>query len=272
MVLVLTLAVAGLANAGIWDAKPFMKWTWCEAARVLDASPWVSELETRCGPPRRYWGQVASFLNPLTLPGVQKYRNQDTPILQERISARLLTARPVREAYLRLLSLAPVQTGGVSLAQLRQECSPDSDQLRLDSFVSANPDDLRVRGSDAYIILSITETQRSYLYNPNINIIGVVEFLNREAHPDGFGNLELAALQPVTCLSTRTKSVRLVRYERPGPDNLGAKFYFPRFLPDGNPFVTSEDKELQFESVIDKITITATFDLKRLQWQGRLEF
>ena len=267
------LALAAIAHANIWDVKPFLQWTWIDAARILDSSPWVSPLDVSFGASKGPWLQVAGFLDPRTVPGVQKYRNEGPFAYPNRYSARLLTAKPVRDAYLRFISLRPGQTGGVSLAELQRECSPESERLRLDKFLASNPDDIRIKGSDTYIILSITEFERSYMYDRNINIIGVTEFFKSEGHPGAFRNLEFSTLKPVTFLSTKTgKRVGLARYEEPGPDDLGAKFYFPRALPDGRPFMTPEDKEVRFESRIDDIYLAARFEAKKLLWQGRLEY
>jgi hypothetical protein len=41
------------------------------------------------------------------------------------------------------------------------------------------------------------------------------------------------------------------RYDAPGLDQLGAKFYFSKILPDGSALVGPGDKELRFESRIE---------------------
>ena len=105
-------------------------------------------------------------------------------------------------------------------------------------------------------------------------------------------NLQTTNLAANTFLSTKTgKRVYLFRYEPPGKDGLGAKFFFPRKLADGSPFVTLEDKELRFET---KLTlrhlslarnegqglprevsrtdrIWAQFRLKKMVFDGKLE-
>ena len=90
-------------------------------------------------------------------------------------------------------------------------------------------------------------------------------------------------LSAITSLATRAgKRVYRARYEPPGPDGLGAKFYFPRKLPDGSPFVVLRDKEVCFETQIqlsgivpsrisrtDKVS--ACFKLQKMVFEGKLE-
>ena len=128
----------------------------------------------------------------------------------------------------------------------------------------------------------------------------IVVGLTLSSEPPGASSLNgyMAALlkltTPVlasnTTLATNTgKRVFLSRYDPPGKDGLGAKYYFPRNLPDGEPLVTSADKEIRFETMITLIegyTITGEklgvensredrvwmqFDLRKMIFQGKLE-
>ncbi|MFH1572599.1 MAG: hypothetical protein ABIG68_01370 [Acidobacteriota bacterium] len=93
-----------------------------------------------------------------------------------------------------------------------------------------------------------------------------------------------------TFLATKTgKRVYLTRYEPPGQDGMGAKFYFPRTMEDGTPFVGIEDREIRFETQISLIEtgnfsgtpgadenvrderIWMQFDLRKMTFDGKLE-
>ena len=79
-------------------------------------------------------------------------------------------------------------------------------------------------------------------------------------------------LQSHTFLASgRDGRVSAVHYEPPHSDWLGAKFYFPRYLPGGTPLITAKDKELKFETRIGGRKIKAKFDLRKLQYKGTLE-
>ena len=85
-------------------------------------------------------------------------------------------------------------------------------------------------------------------------------------------DLQLSDLMDNTFLSTGgNRKVRIVKYERPSSDGLGAKFYFPRRLSSGKEWVNPQDKELRFTTRIRGKTITAKFDLMKLKLNGRLE-
>ncbi len=92
-----------------------------------------------------------------------------------------------------------------------------------------------------------------------------------------------------TSLTTDTgKGVFLVRYDPPGQDDLWAKYYFPRNLPDGNPLLSQRDKEIRFETSITLLEdaqpafqsgsasqrtdrIWMQFNLRKMIFEGRLE-
>jgi hypothetical protein len=102
--------------------------------------------------------------------------------------------------------------------------------------------------------------------------------------------LSTPSLASTTFLATKTgKRVYLTRYDPPGKDGLGAKFYFPRTTEDGRPFVTAEDREVRFETMISLIEsgsfsgtpgevenerterIWMQFDLRKMIFDGKLE-
>jgi hypothetical protein len=61
--------------------------------------------------------------------------------------------------------------------------------------------------------------------------------------------MSLADLKQNTFLTTSSgRKVEIRDYIPPTPDGTGAKFIFPRRLPDGSPLVTPEDDELVFQT------------------------
>lgn len=128
----------------------------------------------------------------------------------------------------------------------------------------------------------------------------IVVALTLSSQPSGTSSLNgyLSALLKLatsnlasnTFLATGTgRKVFLSRYDPPGQDGLGAKYYFPRKLPDGTSLVAPADKEIRFETMItlnEGATLTGNelgveleredriwvqFDLRKMVFEGKLE-
>ena len=235
-----------------WDDRPYMQWSGNEVMLILTDSPWARQ--SIANP----HGDVYQF--------------------------DLLTARPVREAFLRSLSLKPEKS--VDVGELEKngnaansdkgmivtipdypEGSPgqEREQRRLKEFIASNPSNVLVKGDEEYIIVSLTlriQGNRSWFW----------------IFTDANHSTELVAIDPselkaVTRLETDTgKTVALFRYERPGMDNLGAKFFFKRQLADGSPLVTTKDRELRFKTHLDGREVKVKFDLRKMMYKEKLEF
>jgi hypothetical protein len=198
---------------------------------------------------------------------------------------RLLTARPMREAYLGVIDRGPeFEMQIFTDLPLRKDISLENlnKESRLEKFMKENPQDIRLKGNDEYIVFTMTEAWRPYstdVYSPagragqtQSTNIEIWKSWRERTRPDQLASLELSDLVKATLLSTKNgEKTPLVRYEQPAGDNLGAKFYFPRLLPDGHPFVTLKDEELRFETRVGGKKIVAKFDLKKLIYQGKLE-
>jgi hypothetical protein len=141
------------------------------------------------------------------------------------------------------------------------------------------------------------ELMQKYVDQPNEQNIVVAMVLSSE--PPGASSLNgyISALMKLrttdlthnTSLTTNSGGkVFLVRYDPPGRDSLGAKFYFPRNKEDGTPLVSPGDKELRFETSITLLEdaqpafqtgsasqrtdpVWMQFDLKKMIFEGRLE-
>jgi hypothetical protein len=141
------------------------------------------------------------------------------------------------------------------------------------------------------------EQLEKYINEPNNQ--SIVLAMTMSSDPPGASSLSgyNAALMKLrttdltsnTSLTTDTgRKVYLVRYDPPGPEGLGAKFYFPRNLPDGSALVAKEDKQIRFETALtllenqqpafqteyesqrtDKIYLQ--FDLRKMVFEGKLE-
>ncbi len=264
------LIFPSILMAQVWrDRKPFIQWSAKEVDEVLNRSPWVALAPA---------GFSAIGDNPVPL----RYR------------ICLLTAEPVREAWLRRLSMPvdiqsrPDTEVTISAPELMSK-GADLYQGRLDKFMATHPGDLRVTRDKDHFVLSISHMiLMPLVQNPSlprgVSIKGPITIGGQRRsgsprngrweneYPDELMPLTLSDLEKLTFLAiNEARKLHLVRYDPPGLDGLGAKFYFPRTLPDGSPFVQPGDKELRFETRIDGGRIKVKFDLRKMMYKGKLE-
>ena len=186
--------------------------------------------------------------------------------MQNHFRMRFLTAMPVRMAIARSLMLK------------HPEKMTPGRLAGLDRFVR-QPDDLNI-----IVLMTLSSTPA-----------GSVSM--RDYWTSLLG-LRTSNLTSNTFLATNSgRKVYLNRYEPPGKDGLGAKFFFPRFLDDGTPLVTPQDKEIRFETTLENVRqrfgegnveglpdfgegpnlttrqdrIWVVFKVRKMSFQGRLE-
>jgi len=244
----IALGCLTLMAKDVWEAKSdFMLWTKAEVQKVLHDSPWVSR--SSAGFMTISAIEPTHSRNAIPVRPTIDEMMRDPGRRAEAASPRqpiyyricLLTAKPIREALLRQLTFPP-------------------------NIVN----DIRVKGDDSHIIISLSiamvipQYQRSEDQDESI--------WWEDSRPARLIALSSSFLAPDTSLSTKTgKKMPFVRYEPPGQDDLGAKFYFSRKLPDGSPRVTMDDKELRFETRIEGKRVRAKFNLKKLAYRDRLQ-
>jgi hypothetical protein len=165
-------------------------------------------------------------------------RVSDVPIVNFRM--RLLTARPVREAIVRMLAIRRKEEPGTPVSAALQK------------FIDSNSSDQIILAvvCDAPKVTTSFQKARSLLQN-----------------------LTTAELKPNTFLHVKGgPSVPLEEYQPPRPDGLGARFIFPRAIA-GKPVITAENGEVRFYSELgDKFTLNRKFRVKEMIYQGKLEY
>jgi len=279
----IALGCLTLMAKDVWEAKSdFMLWTKAEVQKVLHDSPWVSR--SSAGFMTISAIEPTHSRNAIPVRPTIDEMMRDPGRRAEAASPRqpiyyricLLTAKPIREALLRQLTFPPnivksrsSQTT-VHVDEIRDIMVAQAEQARLRSIRESYPDDIRVKGDDSHIIISLSiamvipQYQRSEDQDESI--------WWEDSRPARLIALSSSFLAPDTSLSTKTgKKMPFVRYEPPGQDDLGAKFYFSRKLPDGSPRVTMDDKELRFETRIEGKRVRAKFNLKKLAYRDRLQ-
>lgn len=151
------------------------------------------------------------------------------------VHIRFLTAKPVRLALVRKLILSS---------------NGDLDASRFENFIQQpNPDRI-------IVTLSLGSKDPQQLN----------EALSQ------LKNSNLSAFANNTFLQTKSgKKVFINRFEPPDERGLGARLYFPRRLPDGQPLATVDDGQILFQTEGLREEIRQWFKLRPMVFEGQLE-
>ncbi len=241
LTLLMLLLAMVISAFGSQKIKPWTEWTVRDAQKVLDDSPWgKTQVDT---------DTTQMTFSPATrdITG-QGAINQATSVS---IHVYLLSAKPIRLAFLRQLQLTPSHTP----EQLSQ----------MQAFVD--------RKFDQSIVMAVTYGGTDGRYTA-----ALFQSLNTAI---------TATLKNTTFLETKGgKRNFLQEYEPPLKDGL-AKFIFARNV-DGQPFIDAKSGQLRFYSELPKlsgnnqpsnnrkdssatITINITFKVADLMYEGVLE-
>lgn len=149
---------------------------------------------------------------------------------------RLLTAKPIRAAFVRKVELqgAPPE----KVAQLRPFVDRDFGDYIVVTITMDGNDPKRMGPASQELINAVAEVLKNTTY------------LERK---DG-------------------KRVALTDYRAPVQDGLGAKFVFPRTL-DGKPFIEADSGEMRFCTEVGKaVKVNKRFKVSEMMYDGKLEY
>ncbi len=237
------LFVAGAVSAQK-PLKPWGEWSQKDAQKILDDSAWGrTQTETDAS---------QMFYSPTTAPGVNGARgtsndssrlsqgatNQAVPL---NFRVRFFTARPIRQAFARLIALKQ--------ATMTKELT-----AQLTAWSDAHTDDFII------VAVSFDSTDQRYS-GPVMQALGS-------------GTAE--TVKNTTYLERKDgKRVFASDYQAPGADGAGAKFVFARTLA-GQPFLNAESGEVRFYSEFPlakpPIKIDMRFKVADMVFDGKLEY
>jgi hypothetical protein len=224
--LVLALPLVVSAQVG---KKPYTEWSDREALKVLNESP---------------WGQSYSLTDMSKMfsagpRGVNPRQTEEANLRQVNFRIRFLSARPIREAFVRT----------IELKQKGQLPKQFADQLK--AFV--------------------TNEFRDY-------IVVVVDFDSAATTGEYeqvralFNNRTSADLKNNTYLQVGGKRVFLDEYQSPKSDGLGARLVFPR-LVEGKPWITEASDDIHFYCELSTTyKLETRHKIKDMIYQGKLEY
>jgi hypothetical protein len=221
-----------LSLSAQWSKKPYTEWSEKEAMKLLNDSPW--------GQTHTFTDMSKSFsTGPGSNPTARTTPSADASVRNVHLRVRFLSARPVREAFARMIEL--------------NQKSKISEQFaaQLKAFVALGFNDYVVVTLDCDSAESKAELQQ------------VQALLN---------NRTTADLKNNTYLQSGVQRVFLEEYQTPKSDGLGARLVFPR-LVDGKPWLTTENVDIHFYSELSSTyKVDTRYKVKDMIYQGKLEY
>lgn len=224
------------------QTKPWGEWSQKDAQKILDDSPWgQTQIETDTS---------QMFFSPTSDPNRSRSTSNDSSRLSQgatnqavnlNFRIRFLTAKPIRQALVRL-------------TELKQKDLPKDAIERLNAFASMR--------SDQWVIVAVAFDSTDQRYSGPVM--------------QAFGSVTTDLVKNDTYLERKDgKRVYLNEYVAPGKDGLGARFIFPRLL-DGQPFLTPEAGEVRFHSEFSagsrSLKLDRRFKTANMVYNGELEY
>lgn len=227
LIVFLLMAFVGSASAQ-WDKKPYSEWSEKDATKILNDSS---------------WGQTQTFTDTSNMSNTNRTTSNQTlisDVVQVNFRIRFLSAKPIRQAFTRIIELQ--QKGKVSEQLAKQ----------LSGLANADFPD--------YAIVSVlcdSPSQSNKLQQANAALF---KFITAE-------------LKPNTYLQAKGgERIFLQEYQPPRNDGLGARFIFPRMV-DGKPILTPESGEILFHSELPNlIVLNMRYKVKDMMFNGKLEY
>ncbi|MEK6406565.1 MAG: hypothetical protein AABN34_06340 [Acidobacteriota bacterium] len=225
------LLASPLAISAQWSKKPYTEWSEKEATKLLNESPW--------GRTDTFTDMSKSFSSgPGANPTARTTPSADSSVRNVHFRIRFLSARPVREAFARLIELR--QKGAI----------PEQVAARLKAFV--------VSGFNDFVVVTVDCESEAK-----------TEFQQIQAL---LNNRTTADLKNSTYLQSGNNKVFLEEYQSPKSDGLGARLVFPR-LVDGKPWLTEASDEIHFYSELSTTyKLDMRYKVKEMMYQGKLEY
>ncbi len=241
LTMVLFMSVAASAQKPV---RPWGEWTQKDAEKILNDSAWGrTQTETDTS---------QMFFSPTSDPNRSRSTSNDSSRLSQgatnqaisvNFHIRFFTARPVRQAFARLIALKQTNPSKELTAQLTAWSDAHTDDWIIVAVAfDSSPPDQRYTGPVMQAFGSATS-----------DVVKNNTYLERK---DG-------------------KRVFATEYQAPGSDGAGAKFVFPRTI-DGQPFLTAESGEVRFASEFrigsTGIKLNMRYKVADLVFDGKLEY
>jgi hypothetical protein len=252
-ILLVIVFTALIASAVLSQEKPWEQWSKTEAEKLLNHSPW-GQTQTETDTSELVYTPTSQGVGISTTNRSEAIRGTQTDrqgvnnsraaqgatnqAVSVNYHVRLLSAKPVRQAFMRFMELS--------------QKTPDPDLLAgLKAFVD--------RDFGKFIVISVT------LDSTDARFSGPAQ--------QAFAAANVGVLKNKTYLERKDgKRVFLMEYHAPTADGLGAKFIFPRVV-DGGQFLNKDSGMFRFYSEVNpQIKLNVTFKMSELVYKGVLEY
>jgi hypothetical protein len=245
-----TLITALLLNFGLAQEKAWTEWTKADADKILNNSPW-SQTQTDTDTSEMMYSPTSQAgLSSGTRSGVAGGQSERQSINSNRASQGAINQAVSVNYHVRLLSAKPVRQAFMRVIELTQK-EPDKKLRRdLQAFVD--------RDFSEYIAVAVSFDSTDGRYSgPTIQ---------------AFNSATLGTLKTKAYLERKDgKRVFLMDYYTPINDGIGAKFIFPRIV-DEQPFIKADSGSFRFYSEVGQIKLNVTFKTSELMYNGQFEY
>lgn len=222
--------------------KPWSEWTKKDVEKTLNDSPWAqTQTETDTSETT-----YSSTISQTTAARREDSRITDAgkvesaaknPAKSVKYRIRLLSARPIREAFARMVLSA------------QQSPAPDLAQ-QLQGFVD--------RDFSEYVVVAVTVEASDQRHATPIS--------------QAFNSATADLLKNTTYLERKDgKRLFLMDYRPPTNDGMGAKFVFARSV-DGKPFIGEADNVKFVSEFNEKVKLNARYKTSDMTYNGKLEY
>ena len=233
--LLILFSLGGLVSAQK-KMKPWTEWSKKDAEKILNDSPWAQTQIATDTSEMTYRPTITGT----TADRSVSDRTERGAVNQEvfvKYRIRFLSAKPIRQAFARMIEIEQKQPDSKLLEQLR-------------TFVD--------RSFDEYIVVAVGfESSDQRFSGP------VMQEINSAV---------ASTLKNSTYLERKDgKRLFLMDYRAPINDGMGAKFVFPRMV-DGQAFIQPDSGEVRFFAEVGKkVKLDMRFKVSDMALEGRLE-
>jgi hypothetical protein len=234
--LLILFSLGGLVSAQK-KIKPWTEWSKKEAEKILNDSPWGQTQIVTDTSEMTYRPTVTGTTADRSVSDTRTERGALNQEIFVKYRIRFLSARPIRQAFARVIEI-----------EQKEADSHLSEQLR--SFVD--------RRFDEYIVVAVAfESNDQRFSGP------VMQEINSAVS---------STLKNSTYLERKDgKRLFLMDYRAPINDGMGAKFIFPRMV-DGQSFIKSDSGDVRFFAEVGKkVKLDMRFKVSDMVLEGQLE-
>ena len=249
--LLLLMILALMVGAGFAQEKNWLDWNKAEAEKMLNHSAW-GQTQTDTDTSEMVYTPTTGGTGSIARSEVNKGRVGDQQSINNNRADRGATNQAMSVNYhVRLLSAKPVRQAFMRIIALSQKNSDEELLAGLSSFVERDFKD--------YIVVAVTfDSTDSRFSGPALQ---------------AFGTARIGTVKNVTYLDRKDgKRVFPMDYQPPSSDGLGAKFIFARKF-EGKDFLDKESGSVKFIcELTPQIKLNVTFKTSDMIYNGKLEY